>query len=273
MKTIIIGAQGMLGQELVKVFENYQPICWGRAEIDISNREDVNKKISEARPKLVINSAAYTDVDGAETNRDLAMKVNGYGVGSLAEACKRVGAILIHYSTDYVFDGRKSEGYKEGDQPKSPVNIYGESKLLGEELLQKNTDKYYLIRTSWLFGKSGKNFIETMLTLARKGETIKVVNNQHGKPTYAIDLAQKTRELVEKNLPYGIYHITNEGSCTWYEFAKEIFKLAKIDVKVEPVASEEFPTPAKRPTWSILINTKLPPSRPWQEAVREYLKN
>jgi len=156
--------------------------------------------------------------------------------------------------------------------------------LLGEQLLQKNTDKYYLIRTSWLFGKSGKNFVETMLTLSEKNEIIKVVDDQYGKPTFAVDLAKKTKDLVEKKLPFDVYHITNEGSCTWYGFAKEIFKIVQTqktkwrhfafkEIKIKPVFSEEFPTAAKRPVWSILINTKLPPSRPWQEALREYLKN
>jgi dTDP-4-dehydrorhamnose reductase len=284
MKTIIIGAKGMLGQELKKIFQDWNPICWDQAEIDIADRENVEKKISETKPDLIINAAAYTNVDGAEANRDLAMKVNGYGVGNLAEACKKVNAILIHYSTDYIFDGKKQGGYQEDDQPKNPINAYGESKLLGEKLLQKNTDKYYLIRTSWLFGKSGKNFVETMLTLAQKNEIIKVVNDQRGKPTFALDLAKKTRNLVEEKFPFGVYHISNEGSCTWYEFAKEIFKIVQNqkarsrnfaceNIKVIPVESKEFPTSAKRPAWSILINTKLPPARPWQEAIREYLKN
>ena len=273
MKTIIIGAKGMLGQELKKTFQDWNPICWDQAEIDIADEKNVDEKISEIKPDLVINAAAYTNVDGAETNRDLAMKVNGYGVGNLAKACKKCKAILIHYSTDYVFDGKKQEGYKEDDQTKNPINAYGESKLLGEKLLQKNTDKYYLIRTSWLFGKYGKNFVETMLTLAQKNETIRVVSDQCGKPTFAFDLAKKTRSLVEEKFPFGIYHITNEGACSWYKFAKEIFKIANVNVKVIPVYSEEFPTAAKRPTWSILVNTKLPQSRPWQKALEEYLKN
>ena len=284
MKTIIIGARGMLGQELKKIFQDWNPICWDQAEIDIIDKKNVNEKIFEIKPKLVINAAAYTNVDGAETNRDLAMKVNGYGVGNLAEACKKVNAILIHYSTDYVFDGKNLEGYKEDDQPKNPINVYGESKLLGEKMLRENTDRFYLIRLSWLFGKFGKNFVETMLQLAEKNEIIKVVNDQRGKPTFALDLAKKTRSLVEEKFPFGIYHITNEGACSWHEFAKEIFKIVQTqkakprdfaceNIKVIPVSSKEFPTAAKRPAWSILINTKLPLSRPWQKALEEYLKN
>jgi dTDP-4-dehydrorhamnose reductase len=273
MKTIIIGVKGMLGQELAKTFQDWNPICWDQAEIDIADKEDVNEKISEVKPDLVINAAAYTNVDGAETNRDLAMKVNGYGVGNLAEACKKVNAILIHYSTDYVFDGKKQKGYKEDDHPENPINVYGESKLLGEKLLQENTDRFYLIRLSWLFGEFGRNFVETMLTLGQKNEIIKVVNDQRGKPTFAFDLAKKTRSLVEENFPFGIYHITNEDACSWYEFAKEIFKITENKVEVTPVSSEEFPTAAKRPNWSILVNTKLPLSRPWQKALEEYLKN
>ena len=284
MKTIIIGARGMLGQELKKTFQDWNPICWDQAEIDIADKEDVENKISETKPELVINAAAYTNVDGAETNRDLAMKINGYGVGNLAKACKKIGAILIHYSTDYVFDGKKQEGYKEDDQPKNPINVYGESKLLGEKLLRENTGRFYLIRLSWLFGEFGGNFVETMLTLGKKNETIKVVNDQRGKPTFAFDLAKKTRDLVEKKFPFGIYHITNESACSWYEFACEIFKIVQTqkarsrdlaceNIKIIPVKSKEFPTAAKRPAWSILINTKLPLNRSWQEALKEYLKN
>jgi dTDP-4-dehydrorhamnose reductase len=271
MKTIIIGARGMLGQELAKIFQDWNPICWDRTEIDIADRENVNKKISEINPDLVINAAAYTNVDGAETEKELVMKINGEAVGYLAEACKKCGAILIHYSTDYVFDGKNQNGYKENDKPENSVNAYGQSKLLGEKMLQENTDRFYLIRTSWLFGKGGKNFVETMLTLAQKNETIRVVNDQHGKPTFAVDLAKKTKKLVEGKFPFGIYHITNENTCTWHEFAKEIFKIADVNVEVTPVSSDEFPTPAKRPAYSILINTKLPSSRPWQEALEEYL--
>lgn len=240
-------------------------------EIDITSEDQVNEKIGELKPSIVINAAAYTDVDGCEANKELAMKVNGEAVSYLASICKKIGAIFVHYSTDYVFHGHNSEGYKEGDTPRNPLNVYGQSKLLGEELLKKNTEMYYLIRTSWLFGKHGNNFVDTMLKLAEERDELKVVNDQYGKPTYASDLAERTREIIEKRMPCGVYHLTNEGATTWNDFAEEIFKIKNIKVKVEPCASQEFQREAKRPQYSILLNTKLSPSRSWQEALREYL--
>lgn len=272
MKILILGSKGMLGCELMEVFNDFETFGWDKEEIDITSREQVNEKIEELKPSIVINAAAYTDVDGCETNKELAMKVNGEAVGYLASICKKIGAVFIHYSTDYVFAGDNPDGYKEGDIPRKPLNVYGQSKLLAEELLKKNTKMYYLIRTSWLFGRFGKNFVETMLKLARNQNELKVVNDQHGKPTYALDLARRTRQLIENQSPCGIYHLTNEGVTTWYDFAKKIFKLAQISkVKPIPVTSDEFPRPAKRPQHSILLNTKLPPTRPWQEALHEYL--
>lgn len=274
-KILILGAKGMLGSDLVKVFSrdrNYKVIDWDKEELDITNQKSVIKEISKIKPDIVINAAAYTDVDGCETNRDLCIKVNGKAVGYIALACKRIGAVLVHYSTDYIFNGKKKEGYKEDDSEIGPINVYGESKALGEKELQKNTDKFYLIRTAWLYGKNGKNFVETMLKLAKEKNELSVVNDQHGKPTYTLDLAKKTKELLEGNYPFGIYHITNEGATTWYEFARKIFEIAGIQIKVKPVTSSQFPRPARRPEYSVLINTKLPKLRPWEEALEEYLR-
>ena len=273
MKILILGYKGMLGDELVKVFgENNELTLWDRSEIDIADRKDVENKIGELKPEAVINAAAYTAVDLAEgEGKEIAHQVNGEAVGFLAEACEKNNSVLIHYSTDYVFDGENENGYKE-DEERDPLNEYGRSKARGEELLQEVNPKFYLIRSSWLFGANGKNFVETMLRLAGEREELRVVNDQHGKPTYAKDLAERTRELLESKKPFGIYHLTNEGVCTWYEFAVKIFELAGMEVKVIPVASSEFPTPAKRPAYSGLVNTKLSLSRSWEEALKSYLE-
>ncbi len=278
-KVLIIGAKGMLGHDLMAVFGDLNPIGADKEELEIADGAAVEKFILDLGPDIIINAAAYTDVDGCETNQDSAMKVNGYAVGYLAKTSQKIGAILVHYSTDYIFDGKKSEGYKEDDEPKNPVNFYGKSKLLGEKLLKENCQKYYLIRTSWLFGKHGKNFVDTILKLRKEKKELKVVNDQRGKPTYTVDLARRTRELIEGKYPFGVYHITNEGAVSWYDYALKIFEIYKSFhpeqklAKVVPCASAEFPRPAKRPSWSILQNTKLPSNRPWQESLEEYLKD
>jgi dTDP-4-dehydrorhamnose reductase len=233
-----------------------------RNNLDITNKQQVLKTIEEIKPDVVINAAAYTNVDGCEDMQDLAFKANGHAPGYIAQACANIGAILVHFSTDYVFDGLKRE-YAESDTT-NPINIYGRSKLMGEQEVIKNTDNYRIIRTSWLFGKNGKNFVDTMLKLSKERGAVKVVNDQSGKPTYTTDLTRKTSEII--NLNPGIYHITNEGQCTWYEFASEIIKNAV------PCSSDEFPTKAKRPTYSVLTNTKTTPMRHWKDALNEYLK-
>ncbi len=272
MKILILGYKGMLGHELVKEFKNdHELILWDREQIDISRKEDTIKKVTDLGPDLVINAAAYTAVDEAEHNKDLVYKVNSCAVGFLATACKEIDALFIHFSTDYVFDGENHNGYKE-NHLYNPINLYGKSKALGEKMILDISPKYYIIRTSWLFGKYGKNFIETMLRLARENKEVRVVNDQFGSPTYAKDLASEVRKLVESENRSGIYHITNSGTCNWYEFAVQIFELSNLNIKVRPVKSEEFPTPAKRPTYSMLTNTKLPPMRKWEEALKDYLK-
>ena len=228
------------------------------------------KKISDLLPEIVINAAAYTAVDEAEQNKNLVYKINGCAVGFLATVCKEINAILVHFSTDYVFDGENHNGYKE-NHPYRPINIYGKSKALGEKMILDISPKCYIIRTAWLFGKNGKNFVEIMLRLAGEKKEIRVVNDQFGSPTYAKDLASEVKKLIESQGQYGIYHITNSGTCSWYDFAVKIFELSKLNLKVRPVKSEKFPTPAKRPTYSMLINTKLPPMRKWEEALKDYL--
>lgn len=275
-RMIIIGSSGMLGQELAKVFQNYQLRLYDLNDLDITNEQEVIKKITDEKPDLVINAAAYNDVDGAEKNRALANKVNGLAVGYLARAINSIGGLLVHYSTDYVFPGDKKAGYYENDVP-NPISIYGHSKLEGEKKLSKLCNKYYLIRLSRLFGKSGisplakKSFVEQMLELSKNKKELNVINEELSCLTYAPDLAKQTKLIIDENKPFGIYHVTNTGSGTWYEFAKEIFNINKIKIKLNPVNGDFFSRIAKRPKYSILINTKLLPLRKWQSALREHL--
>ena len=260
IKTLIIGSNGMLGSDLCKAFPDAVKLT--HREIDITDQKQVLESIHEIKPGIVINAAAYTDVDGCEDNRELAFQVNGHGPGNIAEACNKIGAVLVHFSTDYVFDGCKKE-YVETDIP-NPLNVYGQSKLLGEQKIVENMDNYRIIRISWLFGIHGRNFVETMLKLSSQMDKVKVVNDQFGKPTYTVDLANRVMNIIE--FDPGIYHLTNEGVCSWYEFASAI-----ID-NVVPCTSEEFPRKAKRPKYSILVNTKTEPLRHWKAALNDYMK-
>ena len=258
-KALILGAYGMLGYDLQRVFPH---AVFGGHDLDITDAGKVATAIHDMRPELVINAAAYTDVDGCENHRDLAFAVNGDSLVPLSRACRDTDAVLIHYSTDYVFDGTK-KSYQEDDVT-HPINAYGESKLLGEKNIQENMDDYRIIRTSWLFGKHGKNFVKTMLRFSSEMSQVRVVNDQFGKPTYTADLAQKTADIA--SFQPGIYHITNDGVCSWYEFARAIIP------NVVPCSTAEYPRKAQRPAYSVLANTKTSPMRPWQDALRSYLK-
>lgn len=257
---MILGASGMLGSDLCKVFPNALKLT--HRELDITDRELVIRTIIENKSDVVINAAAYTKVDQAEDEEKLACAINGYAPGYIAEGCSKIGAKLIHYSTDYVFDGSKPE-YFESDST-NPINAYGRSKLLGEQEIAKHTDNFMIIRTSWLFGKHGKNFVDTMLRLSQQMEKVKVVNDQFGRPTSTADLALKTVEIM--NMEPGIYHITNDGTCSWYEFASAII------LNVMPCTSSEYPVKAKRPRYSILENTKTSKLRTWNSSLKEYLQ-
>ncbi|MBU0722460.1 dTDP-4-dehydrorhamnose reductase [Patescibacteria group bacterium] len=284
-KILILGAKGNLGQQLQKVFAvNNEIIAWDRGEIDISDQELILKKISDIRPELVINAAAYNAVDKCEADDqeyELAKKVNIDGPKFLAQACLKVDAILIHYSTDYVFDGAKKGGYKETDEPK-PINRYGKTKFHGEKKILELSGsglKWYLIRTSKLFGAKAENemakpsFFDIILEQGRTKPSMEIVDEEIGCFTYTPDLAKATRELVDHNHDgYGIYHLTNSGSCTWYEAALELFNLAGVEIEVKPIASDKLARPAKRPKYSVLLNTKLAPLRGYREALKEYLK-
>jgi len=274
MKILILGAKGMLGHELEKVFSDtnkYEIVLWDREQLDITDQDAVDVKINEINPEIIINAAAYTAIDKAESEADLVYKINSYAVGYLANTAKVLGALLIHFSTDYVFDGENHLGYEEDYATKNPMTVYGKSKKLAEKMIEDIAPRYFIIRTQWLFGASGKNFIETMLRLASEGNDLKVVNDQFGSPTYAKDLANRVGEMIAENRPSEIYHVTNTGTCNWYEFAVKIFELANVHPNIKPVTTAEFAAPAKRPTYSMLINTKLPPLRPWEDALRAYL--
>ncbi|MFA6475513.1 MAG: dTDP-4-dehydrorhamnose reductase [Patescibacteria group bacterium] len=267
---VLFGGNGMLGRALQVALTGYHLISLKHYDVDITNKTKVLEKISEIKPDIIINAAAYTKVDDCETNQEIAMLVNGRAPEFIAQAARAANASLVHYSTDYVFSGTKPTGYSETDQPDKPVNVYGASKLAGERAVQQ-WEKSYIIRTAWLYGQHGPNFVDTMLKLADSKPELTVVNDQHGSPTYVVDLAEATLELLESNQAFGIYHRTNNGTCTWYEFAQEIFKQTKRTIMVKPCASEAFPRPAHRPNYSILLNTKLPALRSWQDALADYL--
>ena len=275
MKIVITGANGMLAKSVREKFKNEELVCTDVNELDITNKEQVLEFMNNEKPQYIINCAAYTAVDKAEENYELADKINANGPENLAIAAKEIDATLIHISTDYVFDGEldTNSSYVEEDIT-GPVTVYGKTKLHGEELLKENTDKYYIFRTAWLYGE-GNNFVRTMVDLGKQREEVSVVADQHGSPTYAEDLANIIKQAIDKKIPYGIYHSTNEGFTTWYEFTKEIYKQAGISCKIKPVTSEEFIRPAKRPKNSKLNKEKLLsmgieiPN--WQDALNRYL--
>jgi len=259
-KTILFGAGGMLGHALRHVFPH--AVFLGHEEADITDQDAVREIIKRHHPVTVINAAAFTDVDGCEDNQDLAFVVNGRAPGIIAAACAECGATIVHYSTDYVFDGMSRE-YREDDRP-NPINVYGQSKLAGEIAVRENSDDFRIIRTSWLYGSHGRNFVDTILTLSKQMPVVRVVDDQYGMPTYTVDLAQKTPEIL--SCSPGIYHISNNGICSWYEFAQAIIPNAV------PCSTDDFPRKARRPAFSVLINTRTTPLRHWRDAITEYIQ-
>lgn len=280
MKILVVGSRGMLGTELMSVFQNdprgYESAGLDLPEIDITVPESCRSAVCGLRPDVVINAAAFTRVDDCETQIEPAMRVNGEGAGNLAAAAADADALFIHYSTDYIFDGRKTEGYREDDAP-NPVSVYGKSKLLGEDLVRRNSPQNMIIRISWLFGANGTNFIRTIVGAARKGNHLRVVNDQRGAPTYAKDVAVQTLKMITAGCR-GTYHVTNSGDCSWYDLAVQAVAWAKIsDISIKPVAGSEYPRPAHRPASSVLIDTRtaregLPGLRSWKDAAREYVE-
>jgi len=269
MKYLIIGAHGMLGTALQEVFSD--ATAWDLDDIDITQTDSTAHKIADLGPDVIMNVAAYTDVDGAQEEQQQAFLVNEVGVRNVAMAAKKIGAAVVHYSTDYVFPGDQEAGYREDDKPGPAVNVYGESKLAGEHELAKSEVQYYLLRTAWLYGPNGKNFVDTMLRLADERDELNVINDQHGSPTYTRDLAEATRQVIEGDYEYGTYHLVNAGQTTWYSFAAKIFSLASKELTLNPISTADYPLPARRPQWSALVNAKGPELRPWEEALAEYL--
>lgn len=276
MKILITGSNGMLGHDLINVLkEKHDLIPTTSKTLDITDKKQTIDYIRDKKPDIVINSAAYTDVDGCEENRELAYSVNGDGVRNLALACSEIDCPLVHISTDYVFDGSATEPIRE-DGEIGPISIYGKSKLEGEKAIQEILDKYFIIRTAWLYGTNGRNFPRTMLELAESHSEITVVYDEVGTPTYTPDLAEGISRLIETDY-YGIYHLTNSGSCSWCEFARYIFEIAERDVKVIPVTASEFARPAPRPSYSVLDNNNwiekgFKPLRSYKDAIKEYIE-
>ncbi len=278
-KILITGSTGMLGEALCKeLSKEYELTGLSHKDCDITQRQETVRVIAKVSPDLVIHTAALTNVDKCEVSADYAYKVNVDGTENVARAVKEIGADLIYISTDHVFDGTKSTPYQENDKL-NPINIYGKTKLEGENIVKNLVKKYVIIRTSWLFGKRGRGFVETVLGMAKREKLLKIANDKFSTPTYSLDLAKAILKTVNK-LPadlYGIYHVTNEGSCNWFEYALRVLELAQLkDIKVAPIKFEELNLPAKRPMYSVLdksrfynlIGYKL---RPWQDALREYL--
>lgn len=270
----------MLGQELVQVgaAAGHEIFAWDKTDVDLT-APDALDKIRVVAPEVIINAVAYNAVDDIEgTGWPLAEKINGELPGELAAVAKELGATFIHFSSDYVFDGENDAGYAEDAAP-SPVNAYGRSKLMGETAAQSAGGSLYLIRLSRLFGKPAvstggkRSFVDIMMELGRTKETINLVDEEKGAPTYAPDLAAEVYKLIAEQAPFGIYHLTNSGACTWFEFGQEIFKLTNSKIIASPVAASAFPRPAKRPRTSQLLNTKRPLLRPWQDALNDYFRN
>lgn len=276
MKILITGSNGMLGHDLEDVLKDtHELILTTSKTLDITDKDKTIDFIVENKPDVVINCAAYTDVDGCETNQELAYAVNSDGVRNLALGCRQIDCPLVHISTDYVFDGTARDPIEE-DGEIGPISVYGKSKLKGEQAIQEILDKYYILRTAWLYGINGKNFPKTMLELAENHSEITVVYDEVGTPTYTPDLAYGISQIIETDY-YGIYHLTNSGSCSWCEFAKYIFEIAGADVRVIPVTASEFSRPAPRPSYSVLKNKRwiengFEPLRNYKEAIKEYIE-
>ena len=267
-KVLVTGAKGMLGQDLCPILEDngYDVVETDVDIMDITKPESIDKMFSYEKPEIVIHCAAYTNVDKAEEDLETARLINAKGTENIAKACKKYDATMVYISTDYVFNGQGKEPYKPFDKTE-PLNNYGLTKWEGETAVRNNLEKYYICRTSWLYGHHGKNFVETMLSLADKPE-LKVVDDQVGCPTWTVDLSDAIVKILETK-PYGTYHTCGGGNTSWYGFAKEIFEQARLKVNLKPCTTEEFPRPAKRPAYSIMDNDGL--LRDWKQALKGYM--
>jgi dTDP-4-dehydrorhamnose reductase len=286
MKTVLVtGGDGQLAtciKQVVKNVEDKKFVFKNSTELNITSKAELNSFFADNSIDYCINSAAYTAVDKAESNSKLAFEINSIAVKKLAQVCKENQTVLIHISTDFVFDGTNNQPYKELDIS-NPKSVYGASKLQGEKEIQLILKEHFIIRTSWLYSEFGNNFMKTMLRLSKERKNLEIVNDQIGTPTYAIDLANVVLKIInEGSKEYGIYHYSNEGSITWYDFAKEIFKQSDIEISLKPILTKEYPTPVKRPIYSVLDTTKIKETFQikipnWKEslgvALNNFLKN
>ena len=277
MRVLVTGVKGQLGHDVMNELakRGYEGIGVDVEEMDITDREAVERVMREVHPDKVVHCAAWTAVDDAEDKEEICRKVNALGTENIARMCRELSAPMIYLSTDYVFDGTGTRPW-EPDDERHPLNVYGQTKYEGELAVEKYLEAYYIVRIAWVFGINGKNFIKTMLRLSETHDTLTVVDDQVGSPTYTYDLARLLVDMLETD-KYGRYHATNEGLCSWYEFAKEIFRQANRELKVLPVSSEEYPTKAKRPHNSRMNKDKLKemgfePLPSWEDALSRYLK-
>jgi dTDP-4-dehydrorhamnose reductase len=273
MKLLVAGAAGMLGRDVMLAAGNagHDVVGFGRAELDVTNSAGLEKKLEMERPDVVVNCAAWTDVDGAEADEQAAFAVNGTGAGNIAAAAAKVGASIVYISSDYVFDGAKGAPYVESDQV-APLSAYGRTKLAGEEATAAANKRHFIVRSAWLFGIGGGNFVETMLRLASTQSEVLVVRDQVGSPTYTWHLAYGVVRLIE-GLEFGIHHMAAAGQCSWYEFAREIFEQAKVECKVLSGTTEMLGRPAPRPPFSALTSQREHAIRlpSWQDGLAGYL--
>jgi len=285
MVILVTGGNGQLGQSLQYIaskYEDFQFVFTDAADLDITNLEECTSFFDKLKPQFCINAAAYTAVDKAETDVELAHKINCIGAENLAKAALKYNCVLLHISTDFIFDGSANTPYTENATP-NPKSVYGQTKLDGERAIQAVFDAYFIIRTSWVYSQFGANFMKTMLRLASERESLSVVNDQIGTPTNAVDLASIVLDIIsavaqkdKEKTPFGIYNFSNEGQCSWFEFAKEIFEQSQTTINLKPIPSTEFPTPAQRPFYSVLDKSKIKNTfnlsiLNWKESIKKAL--
>jgi dTDP-4-dehydrorhamnose reductase len=268
MVVLVTGAGGQLGQSIQFIAENFPQIQFvfcSSSDLDITNLENCEQVFTESKPDFCINAAAYTAVDKAETETEKAHSINVIGSINLAEVCKKFKTTLVHISTDFVFDGSKMQPYSEKD-PTNPKSVYGQTKLDGEKAIQEILNEYFIIRTSWVYSQFGNNFMKTMLRLGRERTSLSIVNDQIGTPTYAVDLAEVLIKIIlfsslsfgeGRGEAYGTYNFSNEGQCSWFDFAKKILEINQINIDLQPIPTTAYPTPAERPKYSVLDKSKI----------------
>jgi dTDP-4-dehydrorhamnose reductase len=271
MKVLVTGSNGQLGLELAGLLpkRGHEVVALARQELDVADAGAVERVVEEHSPDVVVNAAAYTNVDGCEKEGELAYAVNAIGPRNLAQACGRHGCELLHVSTNYVFDGESARPYEPFDPP-NPISAYGRTKLAGEEHVMRLTNRWYVVRSAGVYGR-GHNFVRTMLRVAGERDSLKVKDDEFISPTYARDLAEGIAGIIEAGR-YGLYHLTNAGSCSWYEFTREIIRLAGVETEVVPIPGSEYPLPAARPANGVLSSLGSPELRPWSEALADYLE-